>query len=211
MNNDYNQRTEYNLNHPLEEENLNANPFVEFAEWYKVALSKVEKDPNAMVLSTYDGEIPRGRVVLLKELDTRGFVYFTNYLSDKSKEGLAHPKASLTFYWKELERQVRVEGEIEKTSEKESDAYFLSRPLGSRLGAWASPQSQVIPNRKWLEDQVVALNEQFKDEVHRPPHWGGLRLVPIRFEFWQGAKSRLHDRIVYEKKGEEWIKTRLAP
>ena len=211
MNDPYDQRTDYNLNHPLEAENLSDDPFEEFDHWYKVALSKIKKDPNAMVLSTYDGDFPRGRVVLLKELDPRGFVYFTNYGSDKVKEGLSHPKASLTFFWKELERQVRVEGVLEKTTEAESDAYFMSRPLGSRLGAWASPQSQEIPSRKYLEDRMKELADEFKDEVTRPPHWGGLRLVPIRFEFWQGASSRLHDRIIYERSGEYWVKKRLAP
>ena len=212
MNNPYDQRTDYNLNHPLEAENLDKDPFKEFDHWYKIALTKVVKDPNAMILSTYNGEFPRGRVVLLKELDEKGFVYFTNYESDKVQEGVAHPKASLTFFWKELERQVRVEGVLEKTTRKESDAYFMSRPLGSRLGAWASPQSKEIPNRKFLEDKIKELSGEFKDEVVRPPHWGGLRLVPVRFEFWQGAASRLHDRIVYEKdENVGWVKKRLAP
>lgn len=211
MNIDYNQRTDYNQNYPLEEVNLFDDPFKEFAQWYKIALLMVEKDPNAMVLSTYNGEFPRGRVILLKELDERGFVYFTNYLSDKVHEGTTHPKASLTFYWKELERQVRVEGEIEKITERESDEYFLSRPLGSKIGAWASPQSEVIPDRKWLENKIEVFKQQFKEEVHRPAHWGGLRLIPSRFEFWQGAESRLHDRIVYEKRGRKWMIHRLAP
>jgi pyridoxamine 5'-phosphate oxidase len=210
----FDQRTDYVLNHPLEFENLDENPFKEFRAWYEIALARIKKDPNAMILSTYDGETPRGRVVLLKELDDKGFVYFTNYESDKVLEGNQHPKASLTFFWSDLERQVRVEGEIQKTSPEESDAYFLSRPLGSRLGAWASPQSREIESREWLENKVNEYKTKFKNgesEVIRPSHWGGLRLIPSRFEFWQGQSSRLHDRIVYELESGIWKKKRLAP
>lgn len=208
----YNERTDYKLNNPLEESDLANHPFVEFEEWYQAALNVIKKDPNAMILGTYDGKTPRSRVVLLKELDDLGFVFFTNYTSDKANEIAKHPSCSLTFFWKELERQIRVEGEIIKTSSKESDAYFLSRPLGSRLGAWASPQSSKIENREWLQNEVEAYKKKFSDgEVIRPENWGGYRLIPTYFEFWQGASSRLHDRITYTKSDGEWKKGRLAP
>ena len=165
-----------------------------------------------MVLSTYANGTPRGRVVLLKSLDERGFTYFTNYTSDKAQETDAHEKASLTFFWPTIERQVRVEGVVEKVSEEDSDEYFNNRPLGSRLGAWASPQSKEIKNREELIDRLEVIKEQFKDkEVVRPINWGGLRLVPTYFEFWQGQSSRLHDRIVFEKTNNGWVKKRLAP
>lgn len=210
-NNKFKQRTDYTLNHPLNEDLMSEDPFKEFHEWYDVADERVEKDVNAMVLSTYDGEFPRARVVLLKELDERGFVYFTNYLSDKVAETDAHPKASITFYWKELERQVRIEGVMEKISSEESEEYFQTRPLGSRIGAWVSPQSREIPNRQWLENKVVECESKFKEDVKRPVFWGGLRLVPSYFEFWQGQSSRLHDRIVYKNKKGVWVKSRVAP
>lgn len=208
----YNQRIDYSKNDPLEEEVLPDNPFELFHGWYEVALSKVDIDPNAMILSTLSDDQPRARVVLLKNLDERGFTYFTNYGSDKVKETNKHSKASLTFFWRLLERQVRVEGVIEKISSEESDEYFLSRPIGSRVGAWASPQSSQINNRKELEDSVKHFQKQFDGkEVVRPENWGGLRLVPKYFEFWQGASSRLHDRIVYELIEGVWVKKRLAP
>lgn len=207
----FDQRTDYTLNSVLDEKEMKENPFDVFHQWYDIALEQVEKDPNAMTLSTFDGEFPRGRMVLLKELDEKGFVYFTNYDSDKVKEGEAHPKVSLTFYWKELERQVRVEGIIERISEAESDEYFDSRPEGSKIGAWASVQSREIPDRKWLEERVVECGEKFPGKVSRPEFWGGLRIVPSRFEFWQGQSSRLHDRIIYVKEGSVWQQKRLAP
>lgn len=208
----FKQRTDYQLNDPLDFGQLGDDPFHVFHQWYDVALEHVRKDPNAMVLSTFDGEYPRGRVVLLKELDEKGLVFFTNYQSDKGSELAVNPKASLVFYWKELERQIRVEGVVEKTSAAESDDYFLSRPLGSRLGAWASPQSQSIANREWLKEQIEERSKEFNEQVHRPPFWGGYRLIPVRFEFWQGQSSRLHDRLVFEKKQEGgWLKKRLAP
>lgn len=209
--NKFDQRTDYVLNHPLIASEMSDDPLSEFHEWYDIALDRVEKDPNAMALATYDGEFPRARMVLLKELDQKGFVFFTNYLSDKVVETNAHPKASLTFYWKEIERQVRIEGVMEKTSAEESDAYFHSRPIGSRLGAWVSPQSREIPNREWLEEKVKEYQSEFSEDVKRPDHWGGLRLVPSYMEFWQGQSSRLHDRIVYENKNGVWAKKRIAP
>ena len=208
----YNQRIDYSLNDPLEISVLPESPFELFEGWYNVAIKKVDKDPNAMVLSTYANGTPRGRVVLLKSLDERGFTYFTNYNSDKAQETNAHEKASLTFFWPTIERQVRVEGIVERVSEEDSDEYFNNRPLGSRLGAWASPQSKEIKNREELIDRLEVIKEQFKDkEVVRPNNWGGLRLVPTYFEFWQGQSSRLHDRIVFEKTNNGWVKKRLAP
>ena len=208
----YNQRIDYSKNDYLEEGNLPENPFELFHGWYKVALDKVERDPNAMILSTLSGNQPRGRVVLLKSLDERGFTYFTNYGSDKVLETDKHADASLTFFWSVLERQVRVEGVVERVTAEESDDYFMNRPLGSRLGAWASPQSSVIQNRAELEQRVDDVKMKFEgEEVTRPENWGGLRLVPTYFEFWQGASSRLHDRIVYELIDGSWVKKRLAP
>tara|TARA_B100000795_G_scaffold258784_1_gene233183 strand:- start:301 stop:936 length:636 start_codon:yes stop_codon:yes gene_type:complete len=208
----YNQRTDYSLNDPLEPNKLPDNPFELFDGWYKIALNKIEKDPNAMMLSTYGNGMPRGRVVLLKSLDERGFTYFSNYESRKVQETDAHKKASLTFFWSDLERQVRVEGSVEKVASNESDDYFLSRPRGSRLGAWASPQSKELKNREELINRLAAIEKEFEGkEVHRPENWGGLRLVPTYFEFWQGQSSRLHDRIIFEKTDNGWIKKRLAP
>ena len=208
----YNQRIDYSKNDYLEEDQLPDNPFELFHGWYKVALDKIERDPNAMILSTSDKGQPRGRVVLLKNLDDRGFTYFTNYGSAKVAETDVHPAASLTFFWSILERQVRVEGRVERVTAKESDDYFMNRPLGSRLGAWASPQSSVIQNRGELEQRVEKYKSEFDGkEVTRPENWGGLRLVPTYFEFWQGASSRLHDRIVYELIDGNWVKKRLAP
>ena len=208
----YNQRIDYTKNNPLEENQLPYSPFELFDGWYKVALDKVCIDPNAMVLSTLSGSQPRGRVVLLKNLDAKGFSYFTNYESNKVSETDGHPEASLTFFWGVLERQIRVEGRVEKLTAQESDDYFMTRPLGSRLGAWASPQSSVIKNRSELEKRVEKIKKDFSGkEVTRPENWGGLRLVPVYFEFWQGASNRLHDRIVYELIDGNWIKKRLAP
>ena len=208
----YNQRIDYSKNDFLEEGNLPDNPFDLFHGWYKIALDKVGKDPNAMVLSTLKDDRPRARVVLLKNLDEKGFTYFTNYESAKVQETNINENASLTFFWQVLERQIRVEGKVEKVTDKESDEYFMSRPVGSRIGAWASPQSREIKNRKEIEKAVDEIKNKFDGkEVTRPENWGGLRLVPTYFEFWQGASSRLHDRIVYELLEGVWRKKRLAP
>ena len=208
----YNQRIDYTKNNFLEENNLPDNPFELFHGWYKVALNQVDKDPNAMILSTLKEGRPRARVVLLKNLDDLGFTYFTNYDSAKVQETNLNENASLTFFWRGLERQIRVEGKVEKISKEESDEYFMSRPEGSRIGAWASPQSQEIKSRSEIENYVQQIKNKFKGkEVTRPKNWGGLRLVPTYFEFWQGASSRLHDRIVYELVGGVWRKKRLAP
>lgn len=208
----YNQRIDYTKNNFLEENNLPDNPFELFHGWYKVALDQVDKDPNAMILSTLKDGRPRARVVLLKNLDEAGFTYFTNYDSAKVQETNLNENASLTFFWRGLERQIRVEGKVEKITKEESDEYFMSRPEGSRIGAWASPQSQEIKSRSEIEDYVQQIKNKFKGkEVTRPKNWGGLRLVPTYFEFWQGASSRLHDRIIYELVEEVWRKKRLAP
>ena len=208
----YNQRIDYTKNNFLEENNLPDNPFELFHGWYKVALDQVDKDPNAMILSTLKDDRPRARVVLLKNLDEAGFTYFTNYDSAKVQETNLNENASLTFFWRGLERQIRVEGKVEKITKEESDEYFMSRPEGSRIGAWASPQSQEIKSRSEIENYVQQIKNKFKGKkVTRPKNWGGLRLVPTYFEFWQGASSRLHDRIVYELVGGVWRKKRLAP
>lgn len=208
----HDERTDYLLNESINPSDLLESPFEQFKIWYQTALTKVNKDPNAMLLSTYDGKTPRGRIVLLKELDDKGFVFFSNYESDKAKELEANPNASLTFFWSLLERQVRVEGKIERTSAEDSDAYFLSRPLGSRLGAWASPQSKKIESKEWLKKEVENYKKKFNvQDIQRPENWGGFRLIPTYFEYWQGASSRLHDRISYELENGIWVKNRLAP
>ena len=170
---------------------------------------------NAMTLATVDAKgKPSARIVLLKGYTHDGFVFFTNYESAKGQELSANPNAALLFFWKELERQIRIEGTVEKISEADSDAYFHSRPAGSRIGAWVSPQSKVIPGRNFLEENYQKLMMQYPDEnkVPRPPHWGGYIVKPVSFEFWQGRSSRLHDRLSFTQNAVgEWIRVRLAP
>ena len=172
-------------------------------------------EPNAMTLATATPEgSPSARIVLLKAFDERGFVFFTDYRSRKGAELEANPRAALVFYWAELERQVRIEGEVSIVAPAESDAYYASRPRPSRVGAWASPQSRVIPDRGWLEREYNAVQQRFAgdpDSIPRPPHWGGYRLLPSTFEFWQGRQSRLHDRIRYRLEDASWRVERLAP
>ena len=206
-------RKEYSLQ-SLEIDQVATDPFVQFKSWLNDAMQAEVLEVNAMCLATLgkDG-FPNSRIVLLKELD-HGFVFFTNYESSKGKELEAYPKASLTFFWAEIERQVRIVGTVSKISPEESDAYFLSRPYGSQLGAWASPQSQEIANREVIENNQKELEGKFSESVmFRPAHWGGFRLVPHRVEFWQGRPSRLHDRINYEKDvaANSWKIARLAP
>lgn len=205
-------RKDYTLK-SLEIQEVDSDPLLQFRRWMEEAIQAEALEVNAMCLSTISEDgFPNARIVLLKELD-QGFVFFTNYESSKGKELVASPKASLTFFWPEIERQVRVLGTVGKINEKESDTYFFSRPISSQIGAWASPQSQEISDRTVIEDFQRRLEEKFKESpIQRPPHWGGFRLIPHRIEFWQGRSSRLHDRICYELEGESvWKKVRLAP
>jgi pyridoxamine 5'-phosphate oxidase len=196
----------------LDETDVDADPFKQFHAWLGQALQAQVPEPTAMTLATVDDEgSPSARIMLLKALDARGFVFYTNYESRKGHELDARPLAALTFFWKELERQVRIEGAVEKVSEAESDEYFASRPLGSRIGAWASTQSATIASRPWLEARVKAAEAQYGDNPPRPPHWGGYRVVPDWLEFWQGRQSRLHDRIAYTREAGGWKITRLSP
>lgn len=197
----------------LTEADAAADPFAQFAHWFDQALAAGLPEPNAMTLATAtsDGR-PSARIVLLKGFDARGFVFFTNRHSRKGRELAANPRAALVFFWPELERQVRVEGNVAPTGDDESDAYFASRPLASRLGAWASPQSETIAGREALDRNVAALTARFGGNVPRPPHWGGYRVVPEAVEFWQGRPSRLHDRLRYIRRpGDRWLCERLAP
>lgn len=205
-------RKEYTLK-SLDVSEVSIDPLRQFKTWFEEAVDAEALEVNAMCLSTIglDG-FPNARIVLLKELD-HGFVFFTNYESEKGKELQANPKASITFFWPELERQVRIRGEIAKVSNSESDEYFFSRPLGSQIGAWTSPQSREISSREELEAKLKEVEENFKkNTLLRPAHWGGYRLIPNKLEFWQGRPSRLHDRICYEKQiSGDWKITRLAP
>jgi pyridoxamine 5'-phosphate oxidase len=199
----------------LDEADVSHDPFVEFARWFAEAQEAQIKDPNAMTLATAtaDGR-PSARIVLLKGVDQRGFVFFTDYRSRKGDELEANPRAALVFYWAELDRQVRITGGVSLASHEESERYFKTRPLGSRLGAWASHQSQVIAGRGALEADLREVEQRFGDgDVPVPPHWGGYRVVPDTIEFWQGRESRLHDRIRYvrEAGGKGWKVERLSP
>ena len=196
----------------LEERDVDRDPLKQFGVWMVEAIHARVPEPTAMSLSTVGPDArPAGRIVLLKGLDPAGFVFYTNYDSRKGRDLAAHPVAALTFMWKELERQVRIEGRVEKVSAEDSDAYYATRPLGSRIGAWASPQSASIENRAWLETRWAELTQQHGDSPPRPPHWGGYRVIPDYLEFWQGRLSRLHDRIAYQREGSAWKIARLAP
>ena len=196
----------------LLESSLAASPLQQFSNWFDEAVKAGAVEPNAMTLATADAQgRPSARIVLLKGIDERGLVFFTNYQSRKGGELAAQPYASLLFFWPVLERQVRIEGRVEKVGPQESDRYYESRPLGSRIGAWVSPQSQPI-SREELEARTTQLTESLGEQPARPPHWGGYRLLPERVEFWQGRPSRLHDRLVYERDGQgHWQVSRLAP
>jgi len=198
----------------LDEARAAADPFVQFKSWLDDALAAGLLEPNAMTLATVDANgNPAARIVLLRGWDPRGFVFFTNYVSQKGREIGAHPSAALLFYWDKLERQVRINGPVEKLRSEESDAYFERRPRGHRISAWASPQSQVIPSRAVLEERMAAMDRRFEGmAVPRPPHWGGYRVKPDRFEFWQGRPDRAHDRLVYVATWKDaWQRDRLAP
>lgn len=198
----------------LRQEEAAADPMDTFAAWFAEAQSAGLYEPNAMTLATADAQgRPSARVVLLKGVDERGFSFFTNYASRKGRDLAANPWAALCFWWGPLERQVRVEGQVEKLSEAESDAYFQTRPFGSRLSAWVSPQSQVIPNRQVLEERLAQLEAEYAgQDPPRPAYWGGYRLIPSAFEFWQGGLYRLHDRLAYTRQPDgTWRLDRLAP
>lgn len=198
----------------LNESDVSVSPFEQFKHWFDEAVSSQILEPNAMTLATVGANgRPSARIVLLKGFDERGFVFFTNYESRKGNEMAQYPNAALLFCWLELERQIRIEGKIEKISREDSEAYFVSRPKGSQIGAWVSPQSQVISDRSVLEKKQADLEEEYKDApvLPLPPNWGGYVLRPDYFEFWQGRESRLHDRIAYEQNGDNWKVIRLAP
>ena len=196
----------------LDESVSAALPLTQFENWLQQAIDAQLPEPNAMTLATVSNEgRPSTRVVLIKGIDARGLVWYSNYNSRKGQDLAGQPVAALQFHWVELERVVRIEGQVERVSDAESDAYYASRPLDSRLGAWASPQSQVIGSRAVLVAQAARYAAQFVMSPPRPPHWGGYRLLPDHWEFWQGRKSRLHDRLRYRLADGQWVRERLAP
>jgi pyridoxamine 5'-phosphate oxidase len=197
----------------LDEGDALADPFAQFERWFGDAERSDTLEPYAVTLATVsaDGQ-PAARVVLLRDYDPRGFVFFTNYESRKGRELASSGKASLLFFWPALERQIRIDGTVAKIAPAQSDAYFAKRPRGHRLSAWASPQSTVVPDRAFLEAQMRTQDERFRDvDVPRPPHWGGYRVVPHAYEFWQGRRDRVHDRIAYVPAAAGWRTERLAP
>jgi len=196
----------------LSEEASHADPLLQFDQWLQEAIKAEIPEPNAMTLATVGSDLrPSTRIVLIKGCDERGLVFYTNYESRKGIELAGNPFAALQFHWVELERVVRIEGVVEKTPAQESDAYYDSRPLDSRIGAWASPQSQVIAGRSVLVANAARYGAQFLLNPSRPPHWGGYRLVPQEWQFWQGRRSRLHDRLRYALRDGQWLRERLAP
>lgn len=206
-------RKDYQLQ-TLSEKTVSDSPFLQFNTWLTDALEAHIEEPNAMTLATASSDgLPSARIVLLKGFDENGFIFFSNYDSYKGQQLLENPRACLVFFWKEIQRQVRITGIVSKTSEKESDDYFNSRPEGSRIGAWASPQSHVIASRDWLDENERKIREKFtKEKISRPPNWGGYRVMPVTIEFWQGRTNRLHDRVQYTLQDNgKWIMERLAP
>jgi pyridoxamine 5'-phosphate oxidase len=205
-------RREYALA-ALHEGAIHADPIRQFEAWFADAVGAQVPEPNAMTLATASRDgVPSGRIVLLKGVDAEGFVFYTDYRSRKAAELMENPLAALVFLWKEIERQVRVSGAVTRVTPAESEAYYRSRPLGSRLGAWASHQSSVIASREELEERLRTVSARFVDaEVPLPPHWGGFRVVPDELEFWQGRPDRLHDRLRYQRSPEGWTVSRLSP
>ncbi|HXB44289.1 MAG TPA: pyridoxamine 5'-phosphate oxidase [Puia sp.] len=206
-------RKEYKLE-KLSEQEISQDPFQQFHKWWQDALQSEIEELNAMTLATASGDgVPSARIVLLKDFDEKGFVFYTNYESFKGMQLLENPRACLVFFWKELQRQVRITGLVEKTSAETSDEYFNSRPEGSRIGAIASPQSRVIEDRNWLEQKDENVRKELKGKpITRPAHWGGYRVKPVTIEFWQGRPNRLHDRIQYSlQQDASWKIERLAP
>ena len=205
-------RQDYTIGELLESRS-SSEPWELFSSWFEIARNTKILEPNAMILSTVtqDGQ-PTSRVVLLKDFDQSGLVFFTNYLSQKGEQLAYNPRASILFWWEPLQRQIRIEGEVVKIDEEESDTYFQSRPYGSRLGAWVSEQSQTIVDRTVLEKRQIEFEKKFAEgNVPRPDHWGGYRLTPNKFEFWQGRSNRLHDRLLYQMQQDAWTRARLAP
>jgi pyridoxamine 5'-phosphate oxidase len=203
---------EYKLN-KLSEETVHKNPFKQFDDWFTQVLKLKLKEPTAMVLATVDKKArPSARVVLMKDFSSEGITFYTNYNSRKGEELRQNPSAGLLFYWAALERQVRIEGKIKKISRQESEKYFNSRQFGSRIAAWISEQSETIPNREYLEKRFTELGKKYSSgKIPLPPNWGGYRLIPNYFEFWQGRENRMHDRICYKKQKGRWKIFRLAP
>ena len=199
---------------PLNDTDLDSNPLIQFSRWFEDARAAIKDLPEGMTLATanHEGEVS-GRVVLLKEFDERGFVFYTNYNSRKAAQIHDNPRAALTFWWPSMQRQVRIEGAIVRTTEEESDVYFVTRPRGSQLGAWASEQSKVIAGRGDLDARFEELSRCYPEgTIPRPPHWGGYRVIPIYYEFWQGREDRLHDRFAYRlRDAKDWIIERLSP
>ncbi|WP_176719426.1 pyridoxamine 5'-phosphate oxidase [Rhodohalobacter halophilus] len=198
---------------PLLEEHVSEDPIEQFSAWFDEAVDKIITDPNAMIVATADQDgKPSSRTVLLKGFDENGFVFYTNYRSRKGRQILENPYVSITFYWPELMRQIHIEGVTEKVPEEQSDAYFSKRPAASQLSALASPQSDVVESREALENRLKEMEKKFGGgPIPRPENWGGFLVKPIRIEFWQGRLNRLHDRICYEKEGQEWKISRLSP
>ena len=212
MNNIADLRKDYKLQ-KLSENDASKNPFLQFSKWWNEAMAANIEEPNAMTLATVGVDNkPSARIVLLKEMDEAGFVFYTNYESHKAKDMQLNENVALLFFWKELERQVRIEGRVKKISAEESDKYFLSRPEESKIGAWSSPQSEVIVDRNVLEKNIALTKEKFKNTVvERPLFWGGYKVTPILFEFWQGRSNRLHDRLQFQLENNNWLLKRLAP